>query len=125
MLDDLEVLATVAVRDLQQARQFYEGKLGLKPSEGAEPSTMTYRIGGTSLLIYASPYAGTNKATAVTWSVGTRIEALAKDLAAAGIVFEHYQMPGMTLDGDVHVSETMKVAWFKDPDGNIHALAGA
>ena len=28
-------------------------------------------------------------------------------------------MPGMKLKGDVHVADGMKVAWFKDPDGNI------
>jgi hypothetical protein len=31
---------------------------------------------------------------------------------------QHYDMPGMTRDGDVHVGDRMKAAWFKDPDGN-------
>ncbi len=33
-------------------------------------------------------------------------------------------MPGLTLEGDVHVGEDMKVAWFKDPDGNILNIVG-
>ena len=33
--------------------------------------------------------------------------------------FEHYDMPGLKLDGDVHLAGKMKIAWFKDPDGNI------
>ena len=43
-------------------------------------------------------------------------------LKAKGVTFEHYDMPGMTREGDVHVGGKMKAAWFKDPDGNIHAL---
>ena len=43
-------------------------------------------------------------------------------LKAKGVRFEHYNLPDTTLDGDIHVSRNnreMKVAWFKDPDGNI------
>ena len=73
-------------------------------------------------MVYQSQYAGTNKATAATWDVGGDIEKTVQALKAKGIAFEHYEMPGMTLKGDVHVGGDMKVAWFKDPDGNIHAL---
>ena len=38
------------------------------------------------------------------------------------MAFEHYDLPGMTRQGDLHVAGDMKVAWFKDPDGNIHSL---
>jgi hypothetical protein len=50
------------------------------------------------------------------------VEGLAKDLKAKGISFEHYNMPGVTLQGDVHIAGPRKNAWFKDPDGNILAL---
>ena len=39
-------------------------------------------------------------------------------LKAKGVVFEHYAIPGTKLEGDVHIGGDMKVAWFKDPDGN-------
>ena len=42
-----------------------------------------------------------------------------KSLQAKGVRFEHYDMPGLKLDGDVHVAGKMKIVWFKDPDGNI------
>jgi hypothetical protein len=32
-------------------------------------------------------------------------------------------MPGVTREGDIHVAGDMKVAWFKDPDGNILNIA--
>ena len=40
-------------------------------------------------------------------------------LRAKGVTFEHYDMPGLKLEGDIHVAGPTKVAWFKDPDGNI------
>jgi hypothetical protein len=38
--------------------------------------------------------------------------------------FEHYDMPGMWLEGDIHVADGMKAAWLKDPDGNVLSLNG-
>ena len=62
-------------------------------------------------------------ADAVTGTVDSVKDEVA-DLKSKGVTFEHYDMPGMTRDGDVYVSGDMKVAWFKDPDGNILNVAG-
>jgi catechol 2,3-dioxygenase-like lactoylglutathione lyase family enzyme len=122
MLGGKEVMATVAVRDLPAAKKFYEGALGLKlvNTEGSE--ALTYKSGSSSILVYRSQYAGTNKATAATWVVGDGIEKVVQALKAKGVRFEHYDMPETTRKGDVHVTGTIKAAWCKDPDGNIHAL---
>ena len=69
--------------------------------------------------MYESQFAGTNKATAATWMVGDEIESIVKTLKSKGVPFEHYDMPNMKRQGDIHVAGNMKVAWFKDPDGNI------
>jgi hypothetical protein len=53
------------------------------------------------------------------------LETLVKALKAKGIGFEHYDMPGVTRKGDIHVAGSLKNAWFKDPDGNIHALVSS
>jgi hypothetical protein len=71
------------------------------------------------LNVYRSQYAGTNRATAVTWLVGDDVEGVVRALKAKGVTFEHYDMPNMKREGDNHVAGDMKVAWFKDPDGNI------
>jgi hypothetical protein len=42
-----------------------------------------------------------------------------RSLKSKGVTFEHYDMPGLTLKDDIHVGGKMKVAWFKDPDGNV------
>jgi hypothetical protein len=55
----------------------------------------------------------------VTWTVGDEIDRIVKALRDKGVTFEHYDMPGTKLEGDIHVGYGMKVAWFKDPDGNI------
>ena len=123
MLSKQDVMATIAVSDLQNARQFYEDTLGFEPisSEGTE--AIVYRSGQSRLLVYASAYAGSNKATSASWVVGDQVDNIARDLREKGVAFEHYDMPGMTREGDVHVGGTMRVAWFKDPDGNILSMA--
>jgi catechol 2,3-dioxygenase-like lactoylglutathione lyase family enzyme len=121
MLGDRDSMATVAVRDLQAAAKFYEGTLGLARVHEEGDQAITYRTGASKLLVYRSQYAGTNKATAVTWTLKD-VDAVAKALKAKGVAFEHYDMPGMKREGDVHVAGGTRAAWFKDPDGNIHAL---
>jgi catechol 2,3-dioxygenase-like lactoylglutathione lyase family enzyme len=119
MLGETEAIATVAVRDLKKAAAFYEGTLGLKVKAREGDEVISYATGSTALNVYRSEFAGTNKATAVCWVVGDRIDAVARALKAKGVAFEHYDMPGLKLEGDVHVGQGMRVAWFKDPDGNI------
>jgi catechol 2,3-dioxygenase-like lactoylglutathione lyase family enzyme len=123
MLKSANVMPTVAVKDLAAARQFYTGKLGLEATDSWEPGVLALRSGDSMLMVYESQYAGTNQATAATWSVGQEIDNIVRDLKARGVSFEHYEMPDTRLEGDIHVSGDMKVAWFKDPDGNILCLA--
>jgi catechol 2,3-dioxygenase-like lactoylglutathione lyase family enzyme len=123
MLEAKNAAATIAVRDVNAAKKFYEGTLGLKRADDAqEPEAVTYQSGSSKILVYRSQYAGTNKATAATWGVGNEIEKVVQSLKGKGVAFEHYDLPGMTRKGDVHVADGLKAAWFKDPDGNILAL---
>ena len=121
MLGDRDAIATVAVKDLEAAKGFYSGKLGLEENSAEEPEVLSYRSGGSSLLVYKSQYAGTNQATAVTWQVDD-VPELVRDLKAKGVEFEHYDMPDTRREGDVHLAGDLKLAWFKDPDGNILAV---
>lgn len=119
MLGSKDAVANIAVKNLETAKRFYEGTLGLKPIDSEDDELVVYKSGNTALNVYRSQYAGTNKATAVTWSVGDDLEGVVRALKAKGVSFEHYDMPGAKLEGDVHVFGDMKVVWFKDPDGNI------
>jgi len=122
MLGNKDAAANIAVRNIETARKFYEGTLGLKQVGAEGQQLIIFRSGSSTILVYRSNYAGTNKATAVTWTVGDDVEGIARALKAKGVTFEHYDMPGMTLKGDVHVAPAMKIAWFKDPDGNILSI---
>ena len=122
MLGDKTAQATVAVKDLKAARPFYETVLGLTPLPSDEPSVQGFRAGEATVLLYESDHAGTNEATALTWSLGEAFDDEVKALQAKGVAFEHYDMPGMTREGDVHRAGEMRVVWFKDPDGNILSL---
>jgi catechol 2,3-dioxygenase-like lactoylglutathione lyase family enzyme len=122
MLGDQDVTATIAVKNLDEAKKFYGGTLGLKQVSAEGDEAVTYRTGSSDLLVYRSQYAGTNRATAATWTVDDGIEDLVEGLKAKGVPFEHYDMPGMTRQGELHVAEATRAAWFKDPDGNILAL---
>ncbi|MFL6710561.1 MAG: VOC family protein [Massilia sp.] len=125
MLADKDAVPMIAVRDLARAKAFYGQILGLQALEQQGEEVVTYRSGGGKLNVYRSEFAGTSQATAALWDVGDQIGGIAAALAAKGVMFEHYDMPGLSLEGDVHVGEGMKVAWFRDPDGNILSLTGA
>jgi catechol 2,3-dioxygenase-like lactoylglutathione lyase family enzyme len=118
MLSNRDAVANLAVKNVQAAKKFYEGTLGLKQVDAEGSELIVFKSGSTMLNVYESKEAGTNKATAVTWAVDD-VESEVSALKAKGVKFEHYDMPGMKRQGDVHIGGDMKVAWFKDPDGNI------
>ena len=121
MLGERNVAATLAVTDVAAAAEFYEATVGLTRVDGGSPDedAILYRSGNSAVLVYRSEFAGTNQATAASWAVGDEIEAVVAELKAKGVSFEHYDLPGTTLEGDIHVLGDFKAAWFKDPDGNI------
>ena len=118
MLSKYDAIPTVAVKNLAAAKKFYEGTLGLKQIDAEGDEVAVYQNGDTRLNVYRSQFAGTNKATAVTWAVDD-VEEIVRTLKAKGVTFEHYDLPQTKREGDVHVAGDHKIAWFKDPDGNI------
>ena len=113
-----KAVANLATKDLEQARMFFTDTLGLREVDREGDELIVFASGDSKLNVYRSEYAGTNQATAVTWQVDD-IDAEVAALKDKGVTFEHYDMDGLERDGDVHVGDGMKVAWFKDPDGNI------
>jgi catechol 2,3-dioxygenase-like lactoylglutathione lyase family enzyme len=120
MIGKSDATPMIAVKDLDRARAFYEETLGLKEVDDFGEGFML-KSGDTKVTVYRSAFAGTNKATALTFDVDD-IEGEVKDLKDKGISFEHYDLPGLEREGDLYVAEGMKTAWFKDPDGNILSL---
>ena len=56
------------MKRIDNAKKFYEGVLGFKPTGDDHEGVVAYDSGGTKLFVYESDFAGTNKATAATWS---------------------------------------------------------
>jgi catechol 2,3-dioxygenase-like lactoylglutathione lyase family enzyme len=118
MLGDTDVMTMVAVKNLADATDFYEKTLGLT-RVGENPGGVEYRSGATRVFVYASEFAGTNKATTAVWQVDD-LEGTVRELKASGVAFEHYDdLPDTTRAGDIHAAGAFRIAWFKDPTGNI------
>jgi catechol 2,3-dioxygenase-like lactoylglutathione lyase family enzyme len=121
VLGKSNVYATIAVKDLDVAKKFYEGTLGLE-QENESPGGVMYKSGNSKVFVYPSGTAGTNQATYATWTIND-VEGAIKVLKDKGVSFEQYDsIPGVKRDGDLHIMGSMKSAWFKDPSGNILAL---
>lgn len=122
MLGKADAIPMIAVKDLDRARKFYEDTLGLKARDEWGGEGATLESGDTRINLYRSEFAGTNKATALTFDVDD-IGKEVSDLKEKGIFFEHYDLPGLEQRGDLYVGDSgFKTAWFKDPDGNILSL---
>jgi len=123
MLSATDATAMLAVRDFGAARSFYADVLGFDLQEN-ERGIVSFESGRTPVALYESEYAGTNQANALAWSVGDRFDDVVSTLRERGVTFERYDLPGMTLEGDVHAADGFKAVWFKDPDGNILHING-
>ena len=125
MLTDSKVTANVPASDLDRARRFYADTLGLTPAD-ENPGGLVYTTsGGTTFFLYQTEYAGQAGHTIAQWHVGSVADEV-RDLKAKGVKFEHYDMSGVTWDGDVATMQGMgSAAWFKDSEGNIMCLDDA
>jgi catechol 2,3-dioxygenase-like lactoylglutathione lyase family enzyme len=121
MLGKADATPMIAVKDVDRAKQFYRDTLGLETRDEMGDEVVMLKSGDTDITVYRSEFAGTNKATALTFDVAD-IDAEVSELKKKGIFFEHYDVEGLTAQGDIYEGEGMKTAWFKDPDGNILSL---
>jgi catechol 2,3-dioxygenase-like lactoylglutathione lyase family enzyme len=121
MLSHESVQPMLPVRDLDTSARFYEKTLGLTPVDVQPGTAVTYRSGDTTLCVYQSDFGGTNQGTAALWTVDD-VDGTVAELKKKGVTFEHYDDLGMTRKGEVHEAGALKVAWFKDPGGNILSI---
>jgi predicted enzyme related to lactoylglutathione lyase len=122
MLSERKVAAALSASDINRARKFYSEKLGLEPTHDS-PEGLWYECGGgTGFFVYPSQFAGTNKATAMSFETDD-LEAEVAGLKSRGVVFEEYDLPEIkTVDGIATLGDE-KAAWFKDSEGNIIAVS--
>ena len=120
MLAQSPLYAVIPVSDLQEARRFYEEVLGIPPVRESETEIL-YRAADTRFALYPSEDAGSARHTLGSFIVED-IEAVAAELRSRGVGFEEYDLPELkTVEGIARLGPD-KVAFFKDPSGNILAL---
>ncbi len=119
----MQIAATLPASDIERAKAWYSSVLGLEPIEVTESGDVWYELDGTRLMLYPSGYAGTNQATAAAIRVGD-VEVTVAQFKARGAVFEEYDFGEVfrTVDGIATDSAGQKMAWLKDPEGNILSI---
>jgi catechol 2,3-dioxygenase-like lactoylglutathione lyase family enzyme len=120
MLGQHNALPTVAVKNLEKAREYYGETLGLDVFIDDIEDGVVYRAGSGNILVYESEYAGTNKATYLAFEVPSDyFDTEIAILKSKGITFDTFDLKGTTWDDGVATTGDMKTVWFRDPDGNI------
>jgi catechol 2,3-dioxygenase-like lactoylglutathione lyase family enzyme len=125
MLEARSVATRLPAKDLNRARAFYSDKLGLEPAE-ERPGGLLYRCAGGEFALFESAGASSGTFTQMGWTVDD-IEATAAELRSRGVVFEEYDMPGLTtVDGIAEIAGNYpskgsgeRAVWFRDSEGNM------
>jgi catechol 2,3-dioxygenase-like lactoylglutathione lyase family enzyme len=118
MLTGTRMTTILAVVDLERARQFYEGKLGLPRGERRQDGSVAYQLQSSILELQPRQEPSHNPYTAVGFEVAD-IAREVKELEGRGVRFEDYDLPDLKTVGHICQLGSDKAAWFKDPDGNI------
>ncbi|MBX3030832.1 MAG: VOC family protein [Chloroflexi bacterium] len=118
MFGDSKAFSGFAVRDLAEARAFYEGVLGLGVSE-LPMGLLELRLGsGAAVIVYPKPDFQPATYTILNFPVAD-VDAAVDRLRAAGIGMERYEGLGQDERGISRADGGPTIAWFTDPSGNI------
>ncbi|HET6670594.1 MAG TPA: VOC family protein [Pyrinomonadaceae bacterium] len=123
MFKEAETFCSFSVNDLKKAKDFYGGTLGLDVSETKEGLELS--LEGNSVFIYSKPNHTPASFTVLNFSVDDIEEAVA-ELDRLGLPREHYDLPDLKTDNQgIMRGPGPKIAWFKDPAGNILSVVEA
>jgi predicted enzyme related to lactoylglutathione lyase len=117
MFRDTKAFSGFSVNDIGKAKEFYGQTLGLEVSEAHGILTL-HIAGGARILIYPKPNHAPATFTILNFPVDN-IEKAVEGLTGRGVRFEHYEGDVKTDEKGIHRGEGPKIAWFKDPAGNI------
>jgi predicted enzyme related to lactoylglutathione lyase len=117
MFRDTKAFSGFSVNDIGKAKEFYGQTLGLEVSEAHGILTL-HIAGGARILIYPKPNHAPATFTILNFPVDN-IEKAVDGLTGRGVRFEHYEGDVKTDEKGIHRGEGPKIAWFKDPAGNI------
>jgi len=121
ILNSASVVGFIPTKDFRRAKAFYAGKLGLK-FVARDKFALVFKSGGTTIRVVKVPDFEAAGFTILGWRVGD-IDKCVGSMGKRGIVFERY--PWMTQDAlGIWTSPSgARIAWFKDPDGNVLSVS--
>ena len=122
VLGGSDVIAFAPTIDPLKARVFYESVLGLRLVADQAPFALEFDAHGTMLRVTTVQELKPQPFTILGWRVAD-IQARVDDLVAAGVKFERY--PGINEADPRGIWNSpggARIAWFKDPDGNVLSL---
>jgi catechol 2,3-dioxygenase-like lactoylglutathione lyase family enzyme len=118
-----KVTAFLATVDGARARMFYEGKLGFRVvSDDDFALALEIDSAGTMLRVQKVGSLQPHPFTSLGWQV-TDIDRTGKDLAARGVVLERFEGLEQDRQGIWGAPSGARVAWFRDPDGNLLSVS--
>jgi len=121
MLGAHKIIAFVPTTDAQRARDFYEQKLGLK-FVSDDSFALVFDANGIMLRVVKLKEYAPAQFTILGWEVPDALQAVSK-LQARGVQFERYPWAQQDELGIWNAPGGAKVAWFKDPDGNVLSIS--
>jgi catechol 2,3-dioxygenase-like lactoylglutathione lyase family enzyme len=121
-LSNYNIIAFVSIVDVERAKQFYRDTLGLRLVSEEPPFALVFEAHGIMLRLGMAKEPPPPRGTVLGWQVPDIIAAV-KDLERAGVRFERYDSVRHDDLGIWTTPSGAKVAWFKDPDGNILSLS--
>ena len=118
MFKDSKAFSSFSVNELKKAKEFYGGTLGLGISESPEGLEI-HLAGGNTIFLYPKPNHTPASFTVLNFPVNN-IEEAVDELVGLGLRLEHYDLPDLKTDKrGIARGPGPKIAWFKDPAGNI------
>jgi catechol 2,3-dioxygenase-like lactoylglutathione lyase family enzyme len=121
MLGSCKIVAFVPVKRASNARAFYEKKLGLR-CVSEDEFAVVFDAQGITLRAALVPKFTPQEFTIAGWEVAN-IKATVSALMARGVEFQKYGLPGQDDRGIWTAPSGARVAWFKDPDGNVLSVS--
>ncbi|MEW6144248.1 MAG: VOC family protein [Thermodesulfobacteriota bacterium] len=118
MFKNTKAFSGFSVNEIEEAKRFYGKTLGLEVSESHGMLNL-HIAGGANILIYPKPNHTPATFTILNFPVDD-IEQAVKELTGRGVRFEIYDLDEIKTDEKgIFRGEGPKIAWFKDPAGNI------
>ncbi len=121
-LSKYPIIGFITIVDVARAKEFYRDKLGLRLISEEAPYALVFDANGIMLRLGMGKERPPVPGTVLGWQVPDASAAVS-DLEQSGIRFERYDYLKQDAHGIWTAPTGAKVAWFKDPDGNILSIS--